>query len=614
MAQSNNYYYYKGEKVNLTIDYNKSNQKGSLYFKTQNNSPSIPISDIFYVKLHQASDLVFLREIARQKNVKIVHKNTFMPLWYKLQLHKGSKKSSLEVCNEFYETGYFANVDPAFMFNFKNNCTNDSNFGSLWGLNNTTNPNIDINACAAWGITEGNGINVAVLDNGIDRTHNDLNANLSSLSYDSEAGRSPSKFTNGKDHGTHVAGTIAAIKDNNLQVVGVAPKSKIIGISNSFPPITSNSEKLADGINWAVQNGAHIINNSWGAPASTTLRSAVLENAIDNALANGRNGLGTIIVFSAGNDNGSPVGYPANHHPNILAVGSITRTGFRSSFSNIGSQLDVVAPGSGILSTISNQGTATWNGTSMAAPHVTGVAALILSVNPNLTVTEVNTIIEETAQKVGSYSYTSTSGRPNGTWNNQMGYGLVDAYQAVLLAQSYGCVDDLTITQNVPNGQTDVQQAKITIEAINTIASGGTANYSAGTSVTLKSGFHAVSGANFMAFTESCDTTSRTNSIASSSKVSENQRIENIEAESEITNIDTFLNIYPNPNDGLFHIESSSIIKYYTLTDIYGKEIIAKQPSKQALNVDISGFPTGIYFLKLQIENGETINKKILKK
>ena len=206
--------------------------------------------------------------------------------------------------------------------------------------------------------------------------------------------------------------------------------------------------KRADGINWAWQNGADIISNSWG----SGVQYQVIDDAINNALQNGRNGKGTIIVFATGNSYGA-VSYPANSNPNILSVGAMTSSGTRSSFSNFGTQLDVVAPGSSILSTTPNNQTASWDGTSMATPHVAGVAALILSVNPCLTAQQVRDIIEQTAQKVGGYSYTTTSGRPNGIWNNEMGYGLVDAHAAVLMAQSMGSA---TLDLMVKDGVDDI--------------------------------------------------------------------------------------------------------------------------------------------------------------
>jgi len=497
IAQSNYYYYYKGERKNLTLDKkhlninvlqsfqkssienqnaklsslendfsdqekilkieyqtefndnaffkkldelrNQSNIKNvSLYFK-RNNTTSIGTSDIFYIKLKSINDFNALQTIANQKNVTIIHQNKFMPLWYKLKLNPNSTKTSIELSNEFYETDLFQDVDPAFMFNFEDSCSNDDDFGSLWGLNNDSNPDIDINICDAWTITEGNGINVAVLDQGVFKTHDDLSSNISSLSYDTQSGSSPSIFTSGRDHGTHVSGTIAAVKDNDLQVVGVAPQSEIMSISHTLSITPDISEELADGINWAWQNGADVINNSWGDQGGSfygQLHSSVLENAIINAMTNGRNGNGTLVVFASGNQSPA-IDYPASFHNDILCVGAITSSGSRSPFSGHGNELDVVAPGSNILSTIPNQNTASWNGTSMAAPHVTGIIALILSVNPDLALQDVSNIIESTAQKVGGYSYVNNPNRTNGTWHEQMGYGLVDAFSAVQMAINY---------------------------------------------------------------------------------------------------------------------------------------------------------------------------------
>lgn len=493
MAQSNQYYYYKGQKKYLTLDkssadinvknnLNKSSLKNSYklrdftleddnslnkpstykyakitfqnkltdveYFEKLKliksrsdvrtvspnfkggNGKKIGMSDYLYVKLKKIGDYQTLVSIASQKKVSIIEQNRFMPLWYTLRCTEKTIENTLEVANSFFETGLFASAIPDLLVDDLILCANDTNFGDLWGLNNSSNPNIDINACNAWAITQGNGINVAVLDQGIELTHNDLQSNISQNSYDTESNSSPSQIFG--NHGTHVAGTVAAIKDNNLQVVGVAPQSTLISISNSLAGTPNSRIRRADGINWAWQNGADVINNSWG----SAVQYDVIDDAIENALNNGRNGLGTIVVFASGNDFGG-VGYPANSNSNILAVGSITSTGNRSNFSNFGNELDVVAPGSAILSTINNNETDTFNGTSMAAPHVAGIAALILSVNPDLTVQEVNTIIESTAQKVGGYSYSNNSNRPNGTWDDEMGYGLVDAHAAVQMAQQF---------------------------------------------------------------------------------------------------------------------------------------------------------------------------------
>lgn len=411
----------------------------SLFFKRP-NAPSIGTSSLFYVKLKDERGFELLKKMASENNVKIVQQIYGMPLWYVMAVEPENQSNSLQMANLFYETGQFEGIDPAFMFNFRSVCTNDTNFGSLWGLNNSANPNVDINACQAWTLSQGNGVNVAILDQGIYKPHNDLAANISPLSFDAQSGSSPSVFISGNTHGTHVAGTVGAIKDNNLQVVGVAPKSKLISVSHSLGVVPGISLQLAGGINWAVANGADVINNSWGDQGGifyAQLHSLALENAIVNAMTNGRGGKGTLVVFAAGNyGGGGPVmDYPGNFDDNILTVGSITSSGSRSSFSGYGPKLDVVAPGSNILSTLPTNSVGSMDGTSMAAPHVTGLVALILSVNPCLTGQQVRDIIESTSQKLPSYVFSPTAGRGNGTWNEQLGYGLIDAYAAVQLAQ-----------------------------------------------------------------------------------------------------------------------------------------------------------------------------------
>lgn len=404
----------------IKVNPNFTNEKGQ----------KLGLSNYLYVKLKSEKDYNLLKSKAAELHIDIIEQNKFMPLWFTLKITKRTSGSTLEAANTLFETGSFASSQPDFLSDDLL-CTNDPMFGSLWGLNNSANTNLDINACSAWTLAEGAGVNVAVLDQGIFKTHIDLSTNIHPLSYNTETNSSPSQIFG--DHGTHCAGTIAAIKDNNTQVVGVAPKAKLMDVSNSLAGTANSRIKRADGINWAWQNGADIISNSWG----SSVQYQVINDAIANALLNGRGGKGTIIVFASGNDN-SGVSYPANINPDILAIGAMTSSGNRSSFSNYGSQLDVIAPGSGILSTVLNNGTGTKDGTSMATPHVAGVAALILSANPCLTAKQVRDIIEQTAQKVRTdlYSYVTTSGKPNGTWNNQMGYGLVDAYAAVLKAKN----------------------------------------------------------------------------------------------------------------------------------------------------------------------------------
>lgn len=405
---------------------------------------NLGLSNYFYVKLKKEADIQALKTTVQKNNVIIIEQNRFMPLWYTLMVTKNTIGNSMEVSNLFYETGLFDASQPDFLSDDVL-CTNDPMFSKLWGLRNTKNPNYDINICEAWSISEGINTKIAVLDQGIFKDHIDLHSNIYSLSYNTETNSSPSKLLG--RHGTHCAGTIAAVKNNNIQVVGVSPLAKLIDISNSLSSIPNSRIKRADGLNWAWKNGADIISNSWG----SSVKYQIIDDAIDSALTRGRNGKGCVVVFASGNDHDFKVGYPANSNSNILAVGAMNYEGYRANFSNYGKELDVVAPGVDILSTIPNNEIDSWNGTSMATPHVAGVAALILSVNPNLTGQEVRDIIEKTAQKVRPdlYNYQSDQSHPNGTWNNEMGYGLVDAYAAVKMAKIPDTPADLLIRDYV---------------------------------------------------------------------------------------------------------------------------------------------------------------------
>jgi subtilisin family serine protease len=222
-----------------------------------------------------------------------------------------------------------------------------------------------------------------------------------------------------------VAGFIGAIPNNSVGTAGIAYGVKILPISLRLGAngIASSGIRYREAFNHAVKNGVKVISCSWWYPYGT---DSNLEAGIINALNTGR-----VVVFSSGNQYNSSVNYPKAIDSRLLVVGAISQNGDRASFSNYGSALDIVAPGENLRSTTINSGYATGiSGTSFAAPQVAGIAALMLSINPSLTQKQVADIIEGAARKVSSYSYATTSGRSNGTWNNQMGYGLVNAYAA----------------------------------------------------------------------------------------------------------------------------------------------------------------------------------------
>lgn len=406
------------------------------------------------VKLKTGSQETTLYSLVNKYNLSVVEKHTLLPLWYTLRVTPQTGKNALEMANILFETGVFASSAPDFSFDGLE-CVSDPDFTEQWSLKNSAYADIDISACEAWTISKGKGVTIAIIDEGVELSHSDLSANIASSSFDVEASSSPSQVHG--SHGTHCAGIAAAVSNNGKFISGVAPEAKILSVSLYFSG-TNLCAKLAKGIAWSWQHGADIISCSWQAP-----KSDILKNAIDIALTEGRNGKGCIIVKSAGNQSGGAVTFPGDYRPEILTVSSIDMNGNFSSFSSKGNAVDVCAPGRNILSTVSGNTVVFKNGTSMACPHVSGVAALLLAKNPYLTGQEVRDIIEKTAKKVGNTSYTTTSSRPNGTWNNKYGYGLVDAYNAVLNACTSVAFENKTITTDTEVGgcQIDVQNINV---------------------------------------------------------------------------------------------------------------------------------------------------------
>ncbi len=390
---------------------------------------------MLYVKLKSGNDYSLLEYWANQTNTTIVRQSQYSSKWYVLEVSKQSSGSSIAVANTLAGTDLFAKVDPCFVIPFRENtfpCVTDVHINKQWGLKK-------IDACDAWTITKGNpAIKVAVLDQGIDENHADFNGVNVAGSFDTRTETQPAIIYG--DHGTNVGGIIFANHDYNY-LAGISPNCSMLNISNRLRINETLSEELANGIFWALANGADVINNSWGDRGGVFynyLHSAYLEDALDSAIDYGRDGKGCVVIFAAGNCYPN-MDYPATYRREILTVGASDSNYVRRPSSAKGLLLDVVAPGSDVVSTFPNGYWGYEGGTSMAAPHVAGVAALMLSANPNLTGQQVRNIIEQTAQKVGTYQYVDASlyNNNNGLWNNEMGYGMVDAFAAVQAAVNY---------------------------------------------------------------------------------------------------------------------------------------------------------------------------------
>ncbi len=361
-------------------------------------------------------------------------------------LRRSSKQGSPEAftpealkskIRELEQTGLFEYVEPDWIVHAQDLPT-DSRFvdGTLWGLRNTGQSGgtagVDVNAVPAWSITTGSSnVVVAVIDSGVRYTHQDLAANMW-VNTGEIPGNGIDDDGNGyiddvhginaitgsgnpmddNDHGTHVAGTIAATANNSGGHVGVAYGVRIMALKFLGADGSGTLSDAIECIEYATAHGAKITNNSWGGGGF----SQALFNAIQTA-----NQAGSLFVAAAGNESNnsdSNPSYPASYNlPNVISVAAIDRNGQLANFSNFGAtSVDLAAPGVSIYSctATSNSSYSSFNGTSMASPHVAGVAALLLSQFPAATIQELRSRLLSTTVPMASLAGKMvTGGRVN---------------------------------------------------------------------------------------------------------------------------------------------------------------------------------------------------------
>ena len=378
-----------------------------------------------------------IEKLNKKYAVQVLAKDDLGDNSYLLGVPSNNQYSALELANLYHELDMTEYAEPDWVYKMNRLAppSNDTFFSNQWALPK-------MNVPGAWQINAGDAnIKIAIVDEGVQTDHPDLSAKIVTP-YDAVGDDDNQEPNNWDGHGTACAGIAAAMTNNNNGVAGVARNCKIIPIriaysSSSNTNWTTNATWIARGIRRAVDRGADVVSNSWGGgPYNTTIR-----NAFKYAYDNGRDGKGCVIISASGNADQRGIGYPAKY-PESMACGASNQWDQRKSKtsndgehwwgSNYGPEQDFVAPGVKIYTTDitaangyhSSDYTPTFNGTSSATPNAAGVAALILSVDPDLRQWEVRDILRLTAKDFG----------PAG-WDEQFGWGRLDAQKALQAAR-----------------------------------------------------------------------------------------------------------------------------------------------------------------------------------
>lgn len=245
-----------------------------------------------------------------------------------------------------------------------------------------------VNAPAAWSISKGAGVKVAILDTGISLTHPDLAANVKGGINTIK----PAKSANDDNgHGSHCAGIVAAI-NNTIGVVGVAPEASLYAVKVLNAAGSGYLSDIIEGLQWCIDNQIQVASMSFGSDASNTSEHDAIIKAYN---------AGITLVAAAGNDGvANSVDYPGAY-PEVIAVSALNSNLSLASYSSYGPEVDIAAPGTQIYSTYKGTAYATLSGTSMATPHVTGVAALRIAQNPSQSPAEIKTALQTTATNIG---------------------------------------------------------------------------------------------------------------------------------------------------------------------------------------------------------------------
>ncbi len=444
-------------------------------------------------------------------NLETVKSRRGDPDYLILRIPRGADPIAL--ANRLQESGLVEWSQPNFITRLvkPQALPNDAHFQRQFQMHNTGQQinngrtgtaDADVDGPEAWQVSHGAGVVVAVIDEGVDTGNPDFQAARLAAGYDfGDDDNNPSPGGNGA-HGTACAGIIGATQNNNLGVTGIAPACTIMPIKIWRNDGTSATvADIADAIDFAWRNGADVLSNSWGFSSSSHNLFPAIDEAIDSAVVRGRNGRGCLVFFAAGNtaDHGTGangyVTYPGNYD-SVVTVGASDRNDAQANYSPTDDEIDVVAPSHRayrcqnasedleVWSTdiTGNAGYNPWHetdaclppngtelpvgdrdftglmgGTSAACPLTAGIGALLLSVNPNLTRHEAESILKATADKIQSASgtYDATG------FSRRFGFGRVNAHNAIVPSVSIsiqpqrvgkGDPFHITVTSTAPFG------------------------------------------------------------------------------------------------------------------------------------------------------------------